>query len=178
MNKFKEKGKQMKIPKNARSIFRRCFDKQALSPVISSVIMASVVIALSFAVLTWSQNRTSDYAQDYGEMTDAEIARLNERLVVEYIGIDGSGNLKIFLLNYGDIEVRIQSVHIYNYAGYDEYFDIAEFGFHNGTTSPDPYLPIGEEGYIKINCGNLTEGKYFVTIITERRSSFDTEFDV
>lgn len=178
MNKFKEKGKRMKKSRNAKINFRRFFDRRALSPVISTVIMASVVIALSFAVLVWSQNRTSDYAQEYGEITDAEIARLNERITVEYIDHGGSGNLKIFLLNYGDIDVRIQSVRVHNHVGYDEYFEIAEFGFHNGTISLDPYLPMGEEGYIKINCGALTEGKYFVSIITERRSSFDTEFDV
>lgn len=155
-----------------RRTFRKCFDKRALTPVISSIIMASVVIALSFAVLAWSQIRTSDYTDTYGETTDAEIARLKERLTVEYIFYDvSSGNISIYLLNSGAIDnVKIQSVRVQNYAGYNELL--------NGTLIPDEDLDRGEEGYLLLSCGTLTAGTYYVSILTERRSLFDTGFDV
>jgi len=197
MERFEEEEKNMKKPKIAfisnrigvsyaisavervQRIFRKCFDKQALTPVISTIIMASVVIALSFAVLGWSQFRASDYAEDYSETVDAEIARLQERLTVEYTFYnDAGGILKIYLLNYGEIDIRIENVRVYNYSGYDEFFPISEFGFHNGTiSSPDSYLPKGEAGYIKIQDIQVDPGKYFVRILTERRSSFETEFE-
>ena len=155
-----------------RRTFRKCFDKRALTPVISSIIMASVVIALSFAVLAWSQIRTSDYAETYGETTDAEIARLKERLTVEYIFYNGSsGNLSIYLLNCGAIgNVEIESVRVQNYAGYNELL--------NGTLIPDQDLDRGEEGYLLLSCGTLTAGNYYIRILTERGSLIDAGFDV
>jgi len=145
--------------------------------VISSVIMASVVIALSFGVLAWSQFRTSDYAENYGETTDAEIARLKERLTVEYIFYDGSsGNIRIYLLNCGAIgNVTIESVRVQNDLGYSEDFLITELTFLNGTINPSHYLDMGDEGYLILPCGSLG-GKYFVRIFTERRSLFDSGF--
>ena len=145
---------------------------------ISSIIMASVVIALSFAVLAWSQFRTSDYTATYGETTDAEIARLKERLTVEAIFYDGSsGSINIYLLNYGTIDVNITSVSIaYAQDGDPEYFSDLEL-FLDGTPSPETILPTEKEGYIDIECDTLTEGKYFVSIFTERGSIFDSEFE-
>lgn len=153
-----------------RRMFRKCFDRRALTPVISSIIMASVVIALSFAVLAWSQFRTSDYAENYGVTTDAEIARLKERLTVEYISYNGSsGNLSIYLLNCGAIDnVEIESVRVQN---------DTETMFFNSTVIPDLYLGMRETGCLIVPNITLTEGEnYFVSIWTIRRSLFDLEF--
>ena len=154
-----------------RRMFRKCFDRRALSPVISSIIMASVVIALSFAVLAWSQFRTSDYAENYGETTDAAIARLKERLTVEYISYNGSsGNLSIYLLNCGAINnVEIESVRVQNATGHIiEVFSDTELD-----------LDMGAKGFLILNCEEqLDEGNYFVSIETERRSLFNAGFDV
>ena len=145
---------------------------------ISSIIMASVVIALSFAVLAWSQFRTSDYAENYGVTTDAEIARLKERLTVEYISHNGSsGNIRVYLLNGGAIDnVTIQNVHVNNDSWHED-FPSPILIFLNHTTIPDQALDRGEEGYLILPCGNLTAGTYyFVNILTERRSLFDSGF--
>lgn len=151
-----------------RRMFRKCFDRRALSPVIASLIMASVVIALSFTVLAWAQFRTSDYAETYGETTDAEIARLKERLTVEAIFYDGSVDISIYLLNCGAIDnVKIQSVRVQN--GMEPMlFDDADI--------PDHDLGMGETGYLSLPCGALSAGKYFVSILTERGSLFDSGF--
>jgi len=163
-----------------RRMFRKCFDRRALTPVISSIIMASVVIALSFGVLAWAQFRTSDYTDTYGETTAAEIARLKERLTVEYIFYNDSSpvTLKIYLLNSGAIgNVEIESVHIQNDAGHIiEVFSDTELKFRNGTIIQ--YLDMGEDGFLILNCDPLTSGNYFVSILTERRSIFETGFDV
>ncbi len=151
-------------------MFRKCFDRRALSPVISSIIMASVVIALSFTVLAWAQFRTSDYAETYGETTDAEIAKLKERLIVEYIFYDdSSGNLSIYLLNCGTIgNVTIESVRVQNDT-YNERF--------SDTLITDDDLDVGADGCIIVPNITLTKGEnYFVSIETERRSLFDSRF--
>ncbi|MQY61958.1 hypothetical protein GH146_01555, partial [archaeon] len=144
-------------------MFRKCFDRRALSPVISSLIMASVVIALSFTVLAWAQFRTSDYAETYGETTDAEIAKLKERLTVEYIFYDdSSGDISIYLLNCGAIgNVTIESVRVQNDAGYID-GSLGPLKFLNGTVITD--LDMGDEGYLIFTCDTLplTSGKYFV----------------
>jgi hypothetical protein len=171
-------GFKMKKTKIMKKMFGKCFDKRALSPVISTMIMASVVIALCFVVLGWANIRTQDFAEDYGDATDAEIARLGERLSVEYVAYDGTGVLQIYLLNYGDIDLRIENVRVKNDVNFDEYLAIEEMGFQNGSVSQDPYLPIGEGGYLKIQCGVLSEGDYDITMLTERRSSFVSEFEV
>ena len=155
-----------------RRMFRKCFDRRALTPVISSIIMASVVIALSFGVLAWSQFRTSDYAENYGVTTDAEIARLKERLTVEYIFYNDSSpvTLKIYLLNSGAIgNVEIESVRVKNDAGHIiEVFSDIELD-----------LDMGAKGFLILNCEEqLDEGNYFVSIETERRSLFNAGFDV
>ena len=161
--------------------FRKCFDKRALTPVISSIIMASIVIALSFAVLVWTQFRTSDYAETYGEKTDEEIARLKERLTVEHIFYhDFNNKITIYLLNYGTIEVNITRVSIMREQdGYNKSFEITTLtllGEGSGTTAD--YLPSNREGCIRFDYGeSLTEGKYFVSIKTERGNSFDSEFE-
>ncbi|TET28827.1 MAG: hypothetical protein E3J73_00280 [Candidatus Bathyarchaeum sp.] len=152
-------------------MFRKCFDRRALSPVIASLIMASVVIALSFTVLAWAQFRTSDYAETYGETTDAEIARLKERLTVEYIFYNGSsGDISIYLLNSGTIgNVTIESVRVQNGM---------EPMFFDGVDIPDHDLGIGETVYLSLPCGALTTGNYFVSILTDRGSLFYAGFDV
>ncbi len=160
-------------------MFRKCFDRRALSPVIASLIMASVVIALSFAVLAWAQFRTSDYVETYGETTDAEIAKLNERLTVEYIFYDGSsGDISIYLLNSGAIgNVTIDTVRVQNDTGYTD-GSLSPLKFLNETVITD--LDMGDEGYLIFTCDTppLTSGNYFVNIETERGSLFNAGFVV
>ncbi|GAG56991.1 unnamed protein product, partial [marine sediment metagenome] len=117
--------------------------------------MASVVIALSFIVLAWAQFRTSDYAENYGETTDAEIAKLKEILIVEHIFYDvSSETISIYLLNCGAIDnVKIQSIHVN-----DTGLQITSLNFLNGTSIPDQDLDRGEEGYLLLPCGALTAG--------------------
>ena len=155
-----------------RRMFRKCFDRRALSPVISSLIMASVVIALSFAVLAWAQFRTSDYVETYGETTDAEISKLKERLTVEYIFYDDSSpeTLNIYLLNSGAIgNVTIERVRVQNATGYSiKVFSDTELG-----------LDMGAKGSLILNYEEqLDNGNYFVSIETERGSLFYAGFDV
>ena len=162
-----------------RKTLRKCFDKRAVSPVISTIILTGVVIALSFVVLAWTQTRAEEYRKNYGQTADVEIARLKERLIVEYASYDRSSrSIQIYLLNCGAVDdVKLQTVHVRN-ATWHKVFAVS-LKFFNGTSIPDQDLDIGEEGYfaLSLSTDTLTTGAYyFVRIVTERGSLFDSGF--
>jgi len=161
-----------------RRTLRKCFDRRAVSQVISAVILTGAAIALSMAVLAWATSRSFDYTKDYGEVTDSEIARLKERLTVECVFYDrSSGNISIYLLNCGGIDnVKIQSVHLKSNTW--QTFSSLSLKFLNGTTIPDQDLDRGEEGYVVLFLSNTLEtGVYYcIRIVTERGSLFDSGF--
>ena len=158
---------------------RKLLDKRAVSLVVSAVIMTGATIALGFAVLAWSQSRSSGYIKDLGEATDAEMARLKERLAVEYIFYnETSGEVTIYLLNCGAIDdVKIQSVYIKNGVR-NEVFPNPSLQFLNG--NGDENLDIKEEGYMVLLPSSTltTDVYYYVRIVTERGSLFDSGFVV
>jgi len=160
--------------------------------VISAVILTGAAIALGLAVLAWSQSRSSAYIKDYGEATDAEMARLKERLAVEHIFYNKSSNsIRVYLLNSGATDdVKIQSVHIADGEDLHQTFSSLSLYFFNGTLVPDEDgdgeddgLDMGEEGYVVLPnppdpaLPTLTAGTYYyVRVVTERGSLFDSGF--
>jgi len=164
---------------------RKLLDKRAVSLVVSAVIMTGAAIALGFAVLAWSQSRSSEYIKEYGEATDAEMARLKERLTVEYVFYNEmNGEITIYLLNCGAIDVKIQSVHVINGSNpWHQTFSSLSLRFFNGTLIPDGDLDVGEEGYVVLPnppappLPTLKEDTYYyVRVVTERGSLFDSGF--
>jgi hypothetical protein len=117
--------------------------------------------------------------KDYGEATDVEIARLRERLAVEYIFYEkSSSSIRVYLLNWGTIDnVKIQSIHIRN-GELHQTFSSLSLRFFDGTPIPDKDLDVGEEGYVVLLLSDtLTEGTYYyVRVVTERGSLFDAGF--
>lgn len=161
------------------AIWKR-LNKRAVSPAISAVILTGAAIALGLAVLAWSQSKSSGYMKDFSEATDVEMARLKERLTVEYIHYDGaSKNIIIYLLNCGAIDdVKIQSVYVRSGA-WNQVFSSPNLKFLNGTSIPDQDLDEGEEGCLVLDLSShtLTEGTYYyVRVVTERGSLFDSGF--
>jgi len=162
-------------------VIRKRLDKRAVSAVISAVILTGAAIALGFAVLAWSQSRSSEYIKDYGEATDAEIARLKERLTVEYVFYNSSTRtIRIFLLNSGAInDTKIQSVYVRNSTWNWVTSSPPSLKSFNGASIPDQDLDMGEEGYVDVVLSPiaLQAGRYyFVRIVTERGSIFESEF--
>ena len=159
----------------ARKTIRKCLDKRAVSIVVSATILAGVAVTLGLATLAWSQSMTSDYVREYGETIDTDIAKLKERLAVEYIFYNSSGSVKIYLLNCGTIDdVKIQSVCIRN-STWNHVFSDLDLKFLNGNGDED--LDIGEEGYVELSpVPALTSDYYHVRIVTVRGVRFDSGF--
>ena len=164
-----------------RKVFRVIFNKKAESAVISAVILTGVAIALGFAVLVWGQSMSSSYATNYGETTNAEIAKLKERLTVEYVLYNRtSKSVRIFMLNSGTIDnTKIQSVYVRNSTWNWVTSSPPSLQLFNGAPISDHDLDMLEEGYVDVvlNPIALTADRYyFVRIVTVRGSVFESEF--
>jgi hypothetical protein len=161
-----------------RKIWKLLRERRAVSTVVSNVILAGAVIAVSFVVLFWAQYRSSAYNAQYSEAMNADIARLKERLAFEYVFYSG-GNLTVYLMNCGTIDnVTIQTVYVKDAAGVpiqvNSSITLMQF---NGTQIADKDLDRGEEGYFVLSSLSLSTGaSYSLRIVTGRGSTFDHTF--
>ena len=164
-----------------KGISRKIFDRRAVTNVVSATILTGAVIALSLAVLGWSQGRSSDYNREFGETVDAETARLQEKLAFEYIFYDDpSSNLTVFLLNCGTIDdIKIQTVYIYdsNNALIEVFQDPTLYYFESWHEIPCWALDRGDEGRLVLDL-DLSLGFCNIKVVTVRGATFDTGFVV
>ena len=157
------------------------FNRKAESAVISAVILTGVAIALGFAVLSWGQSRSSDYANNYSQTTDAEIAKLKEKLTVEYVFYNRTSPFKVrvFLLNSGAInDTTVQSVYVRNSTWERVTPSSPTLKSFSGVPIVDNDLDMKEEGYVDFDLSvALVTGKYYsVRIVTGRGSVFESDF--
>lgn len=165
---------------NLRRIWKLLHGRRAVSAVVSNVILAGAVIAVSFVVLSWAQYRSSAYNDQYSEAMDADIARLKERLAFEYVFYDeDEGNLSVYLMNCGTIDnVTVKAVYVTTNTGepVKVFSNITLMDF-NGDEIVDQDLDRGEEGYFVLSSLNLEAGaSYSVRVVTGRGSTFDQTF--
>jgi len=152
------------------------FDRRAITPAIASVILAAATIVMGFAILAWSQSRTTSYQDEYGNVMGAETSRLGERLTLEYSFYNHTQkSIRLYFLNYGTADdVKIQSAQIQNDTWQTTLTNLT-LRFFNGTTMFDQDLDVNEEGYVDLSFSpeSLMIGEYYrVTISTVRASSF------
>jgi len=161
-----------------RKISKTIFNRRAVSNTISATILTGAVIALSLAVFSWSQSRSSDYNREYSETVEAETARLKEKLVFEYVSYGNpSDDLAVYLFNCGTInDLKIKSVYISN-TTWLRAFSTPTLHFLNGAQIPDQDLDIGEEGYFTLLLSSsLSSGYYNIQVVTERGATFGSNF--
>jgi hypothetical protein len=154
--------------------------KRAVSPVISSVILASVTITLGIIVLVWSQTRSATYQEEYGEVIRTEVSRLKERLTLEYSFYDSTeGCVKLYFLNYGTAnDLELQIIRLSNDT-WQRTFSSFTLKFLNGSVISDQDLDRGEECYVTLSVSpsSLVDGQYYyVTVTTKRGASFSWGF--
>jgi len=159
-----------------KKISAMIFNKKAVSAVVSAVILTGVAISLGFVVLFWGQSMSSDYAKNYGATTDAEIAKLKEKLTVEYIYKLNSTSIRIFMLNSGAInDTKIQSVYVKTSTWSWVTSNPPSLKSFDGAPIAD--LDMGKEGYVDVSPGALTTGSYYsVRIVTGRGSIYEADF--
>ena len=162
---------------DSRKVWKLLRGRRAVSAVVSNVILVGAVIAVSFVVLFWAQYRSSAYNDEYSEAMNADIAKLKEKLVFEYVfyDCDDEGELWVYQMNCGTIDnVTVQTVFVRNNTWYSVFSNV-ELKFLNGTSTED--LDIGDEAYFVLSDLNLVAGEsYSVRVITGRGAVFEGSF--
>jgi len=156
---------------------RRLFsDKRAISSVLSSVLLASVVLSLGFGVQYYVYWRSIEYNNQYGALVDESIAKLREKLVFEHIFYDTDNNsLAIYLMNCGKInDASIDTVSISNETWNTAFYEVELMSLDDG--EPTDGLDILDEGYFELTVGLVDDTSYTIFIITGRGKAFATSF--
>jgi len=82
--------------------------KWGLTPVISTIIISAVVIAVGGAVWAYSQGASTVIANDYVNGTLDLMNEVIERFIVEHVSNNSNGNtLYIYVYNYGDVDIVV-----------------------------------------------------------------------
>ena len=82
--------------------------RRALSPVIATVILSGVVLAVGGAIWSYSLGAATVTADSYISDTMALLYELQERFDVEHIVYDSTNlSLKVWVYNYGEVNVTV-----------------------------------------------------------------------
>lgn len=165
---------------DSKKVWKLLYRRRGVSAVISNVILTGAVVAVSFAVLFWTQYRSSAYNEQYSEAMDADIARLKERLAFEYVFHHRSGNkLLVYLMNCGTIDdTTVKTVYVTTSTGEQvRVFSSVTLMDFDGNEIADQDLDEGEEGYfVLFSTGLAPDSSYSVRVVTGRGSTFDHKF--
>ena len=84
--------------------------RRGISPVIASVMLAAIVIAVGGSVWFYSISATTTVADSYVKETLDSIYKVTERYIVENIYYDNSTDvLMIWVYNYGDVKISVDT---------------------------------------------------------------------
>ncbi len=135
---------------------------RAVSVIISNIILIAAVISVGLVVLAWSQSQTSSYQNQYNGMVNANINQLQEKLVYEFVSVDGS-QLNVYLLNCGSQNVSIAAVLV------NGHLNSTAIQIHPlGGTSIIPTIDVSQQAYFTIP--TYGTNPYTVKIVTGRGS--------
>jgi flagellin-like protein len=85
-------------------------EKRGLSPVIATVILSAVVLAIGGGLWSYSAGAATIIANGYIEDTIELVNEVTERFVVEHISYDSSQNeLKVWVYNYGGQQIIVDT---------------------------------------------------------------------
>jgi len=89
-------------------IVARIRKRRALSPVIATIILSAVVIAIGGAIWSYASGASTVIANDYVNGTFNLMNELVERFVVEHATNTSDGsNMSIWVYNYGDVDIIV-----------------------------------------------------------------------
>jgi hypothetical protein len=160
--------------KGARK-FRLLSDKRAVSPAISSVIMAGAIIIVGFSVLGWTFNQSADFNHQYAKSMQTNLDKLREKLVFEHVFYNASSNeTNVYLFNCGETpQVSLESITLRN-SSWHQSVSSPQLMFLNSTQVQS--LNVDEEGRFRVTSALQIGASYTLSISTGRGKSFVTKF--
>ncbi len=78
--------------------------KRGITPVVATIILSAVVIAVGGAVWSYSQGAATVIANDYVNSTMTLLNEIIERFTVEHVSYE-TGILHVWIYNYGDVDI-------------------------------------------------------------------------
>lgn len=163
-------------------IVRLFKDKRAVDAVVSNVILVGAVIVVGFAALLWAQNQSSSYTRQYSQDVSANINKLKERVVFEYIYYNSTSspkNLKVFLMNCGTANgTTVQTAYV-SYANNGTListFSSVTLRSLDGSSQLPNGIDVGQEGSFTVSTTLVVGTSYSVKILTGRESTFAGTF--
>jgi len=82
--------------------------RKALSPVIATIILSAVVIAIGGAIWSYASGASTVIANDYVNGTLDLMNEIVERFVIEHATNTSDGNnMSIWVYNYGDVDITV-----------------------------------------------------------------------
>jgi hypothetical protein len=127
----------------ARKFRRFLYDKRAITPVLSNLLLMVVAVAAMTIATAATYVITTNLRDTMGE-----------RLIAEDLWFNPSGCISIHILNVGKTSIQISAAYV-NHTKY--------------SFAPTPFtLEIGEHGWLNVSCSWAHGNVYYVDIVTKR----------
>jgi len=82
--------------------------RKALTPVIATMILSAVVIAVGGTIWLYAQGAATVIADDYIDETFDLLDEVTERFTIEHVSNSSDGStLMIWIFNYGDVDIVV-----------------------------------------------------------------------
>lgn len=129
-------------------------DKKGLTPVVASVILCGVVLAVSVSVWSFTYTVSSGLQESYYKGIKEQIDAVSERFTVEHIAYH-DGELRVWIYNYGDVSIKV---------------DVYVRGDVEGGNATGTPIPAGETARIDVSLTASGGDELSVTIMSRRQN--------
>ena len=166
-----------------RRIRRLLFNKKAASVVVSTIILTAMVVAVSIAVLYWTQSMSKIGNTEYSKNTKASSNAIGERVGFEQVSYVGN-SLTAYIVNWGKT-TNVTVAHVlvldssYNYIG-SNLTTITLRNIDNNMPLPGNLLRIGTDAFFTTSISNPNSlhlgDLYYIRVVTSGGRNFDGSF--
>lgn len=127
----------------AKKLKRILWDKRAITPVLSNLLLTAVAVTAMSIATTATYIITTNLRETMGE-----------RLTVEDLWFNPSGDVSIYIRNVGETSVQVSAAYV-NHTNYS--FTPTRF-----------VLEVDEHGWLNVSCSWVSGNVYYVDIVTTR----------
>ena len=125
----------------ARRGEHRC-RRRGVSPVVATIILSAIVIAIGGAIWNYSQGAATVIANDYINGTMTLLKEVTERFAVEHVSNSSDGStLYVWVYNYGDVDIVVD---VYANATHHVNLTYSEYLFNSSQGISIPTLSLAQ----------------------------------
>ena len=91
--------------------------RKGVSPVVSSVLLTAIVVALGTSIFLWAVLLLDSYSQGISSSNLMSEEKLKEDFIVEHAVLNDTNRVILYVRNVGDIDMKVSSIWVYNSSG-------------------------------------------------------------